>query len=112
MPASRSARAMTFAPRSWPSRPGLAMTTRILRMRVSSFQFPASSWKLEAGDWKLYQRHLFVLAPHLPERVAHLADGRVRPGAVEQWVHRVGVASRRVPQRVEGPSHGVAIPRS
>src|SRR5215218_2372401 len=30
MPASRSARAMIFAPRSWPSRPGLA-TTPILR---------------------------------------------------------------------------------
>src|SRR4051812_12230425 len=28
MPASRSARAITFAPRSWPSRPGLAITTR------------------------------------------------------------------------------------
>src|SRR5271165_6138097 len=31
MPASRRARAMTFAPRSWPSRPGLATSTRILR---------------------------------------------------------------------------------
>src|SRR3954447_1819293 len=31
MPASRRARAMIFAPRSWPSRPGLATTTRILR---------------------------------------------------------------------------------
>src|SRR5271169_6666773 len=31
-PASRSARATTFAPRSWPSRPGLAMTTRMLLM--------------------------------------------------------------------------------
>src|ERR1700694_3847156 len=30
MPASRSARAMILAPRSWPSRPGLATTTRIL----------------------------------------------------------------------------------
>src|SRR6187551_3753268 len=29
MPASRSARAMIFAPRSCPSRPALAMTTRI-----------------------------------------------------------------------------------
>src|ERR671932_2851416 len=29
MPASRRARAMIFAPRSWPSRPGFAMTTRI-----------------------------------------------------------------------------------
>src|SRR5919109_2791748 len=31
IPASRSARAMIFAPRSCPSRPGLATTTRILR---------------------------------------------------------------------------------
>src|SRR5438874_13466672 len=31
MPASRRARAMIFAPRSWPSRPGFAMTTRIFR---------------------------------------------------------------------------------
>src|SRR5712692_10974006 len=29
MPASRSARAMTLAPRSWPSNPGLAISTRI-----------------------------------------------------------------------------------
>src|SRR3954451_6228723 len=32
MPASRSARAMILAPRSWPSRPGFATTTRILRL--------------------------------------------------------------------------------
>src|SRR5215475_8631731 len=31
MPASRSARAMTLAPRSWPSSPGFATSTRILR---------------------------------------------------------------------------------
>src|SRR5215211_9295871 len=31
MPASRNARAMILAPRSCPSRPGLATTTRILR---------------------------------------------------------------------------------
>src|SRR5688500_4940066 len=34
MPASRKASANTFAPRSWPSRPGLAMRTRILRAAV------------------------------------------------------------------------------
>src|SRR5690349_18016280 len=34
MPASRSARAMIFAPRSWPSRPGLATTTRIFLVDV------------------------------------------------------------------------------
>src|SRR3954451_25311340 len=32
MPASRSVRAMILAPRSCPSRPGLATTTRILRL--------------------------------------------------------------------------------
>src|SRR5205823_3071793 len=31
IPASRSALAMIFAPRSWPSRPGFAITTRIFR---------------------------------------------------------------------------------
>src|SRR5579872_2784583 len=31
IPASRKARAMTFAPRSWPSRPGFATRTRIFR---------------------------------------------------------------------------------
>src|SRR4051795_4402024 len=36
MPASRSARAMIFAPRSCPSSPGLATTTRILRFEEAS----------------------------------------------------------------------------
>src|SRR3954447_19036347 len=36
MPASRSARAMIFAPRSWPSRPGLATTTRIFRLEPAA----------------------------------------------------------------------------
>src|SRR5215211_144990 len=36
MPASRSARAMIFAPRSWPSRPGFATTTRIFRVEVAA----------------------------------------------------------------------------
>src|SRR5215471_18171887 len=31
IPASRSARAITFAPRSWPSSPTLAITTRVFR---------------------------------------------------------------------------------
>src|SRR5437762_5411563 len=36
MPASRRARAMTLAPRSWPSSPGLATNTRILRPCANS----------------------------------------------------------------------------
>src|SRR4051794_2994469 len=37
MPASRRARAMIFAPRSCPSSPGLAMTTRIFRAIVGEY---------------------------------------------------------------------------
>src|SRR5262245_54227945 len=36
IPASRSARAMIFAPRSCPSRPGLATTTRIFLVEVEA----------------------------------------------------------------------------
>src|SRR5689334_24601679 len=35
MPASRRLRAMIFAPRSWPSRPGLAITMRMGRSMVA-----------------------------------------------------------------------------
>src|ERR671933_280330 len=38
MPASRSARAMILAPRSWPSRPGFAITTRIFRATVGQYR--------------------------------------------------------------------------
>src|SRR3954466_14185448 len=53
MPASRSARAMIFAPRSWPSRPGLATTTRILRFsamgaRHRTARFPVDDARIAA----------------------------------------------------------------
>src|SRR6266568_3370995 len=38
MPASRSARAMIFAPRSWPSRPGFAITTLIFCATVGQYR--------------------------------------------------------------------------
>src|SRR5438128_8756644 len=38
MPASRSARAMILAPRSWPSRPGFAITTLIFRATVGQYK--------------------------------------------------------------------------
>src|SRR6476646_2841328 len=37
MPASRNGRAMSFAPRSCPSRPGVAMTTLIFRATVDQY---------------------------------------------------------------------------
>src|SRR3954468_8331884 len=53
MPASRSARAMILAPRSCPSRPGFATTTRILR-------FPAGAPAAEVSA-----------APSTPPRLLH-----------------------------------------
>src|SRR3954463_14377430 len=82
MPASRSARAMTLAPRSWPSRPGFAMTTLIFCM---SDLVPPSD-----------QGNFLVLAPHLAQRVAHLADRRVSADAVHQRIHGVPAAARRL----------------
>src|SRR5919202_379070 len=38
IPASRSALAMIFAPRSWPSRPGLAITTRVLPATMQVYE--------------------------------------------------------------------------
>src|ERR1041385_8932335 len=38
IPASRSARAMIFAPRSCPSRPGFAMTTRIFPATIRQYR--------------------------------------------------------------------------
>src|SRR5438477_6666714 len=42
MPASRRARATIFAPRSWPSRPGLATSTRIRRSGIPFLVFVVS----------------------------------------------------------------------
>src|SRR3954463_6239193 len=49
IPASRNARAMIFAPRSWPSRPGFAMTTLIFRATVP--QSSLASMKLKGVVW-------------------------------------------------------------
>src|SRR5690349_14025203 len=76
IPASRRARATTFAPRSWPSRPGLATTIRIWSCIVVS-PFPAAGSEGIGGH---------VRAPHVTKRVGHLADG----GAGREGVlHRV-----------------------
>src|SRR3954470_21396870 len=55
MPASRSARAMTLAPRSCPSRPGLAMTMR-MRSATSGAYIPASRRDLSALRHRIARR--------------------------------------------------------
>src|SRR5690349_6195583 len=88
IPASRNARAITLAPRSWPSRPGLAMTTLSLRISLARSVGPAdvrtgrSSGR--SDDW-----HFLVFSPHLAKRVAHLADRRIGADRVEDWRHQV-----------------------
>src|SRR3972149_3390300 len=86
IPASRRARAMTFAPRSWPSSPGFAMSTRILfAMVVTSVE----------------QRFL----PHaedLPHHAANLAEGRLGSDCVENERHRIRLALACLPQAVQG----------
>src|SRR5919202_3438496 len=90
MPASRSARAMIFAPRSWPSRPGLATTTRIERavgaegamgaalyVRMRRSGCAASRLRAElalevVGQLRALERSREVVA--LPELAAQLAQ--------------------------------------
>src|SRR6267142_1683916 len=124
MPASRSARAITLAPRSWPSRPGFAMTTLSLRIVILAslkceVRSAADSGRLQTSDFTLhtshlhvlYHRHFFVLAPDVPERVAHLADGRVDADGVDDGRHQVLGRGRGGAEGVERPLHGVVIAR-
>src|SRR3954464_11021888 len=95
MPASRSALAITLAPRSWPSRPGLAMTT--LSFRILGDQAPRTK------DQGLDDGHFLVLAPHLAKRVAHFADGCICADRVEYRRHQVVGRSRHRTQAIERP---------
>src|ERR687884_288002 len=82
MPASRSARAMILAPRSCPSRPGLATTTRIFFVLV-----PAST-----GRASLKDRRLRVGAEHRLEPVhLLLLERRVDPQDLDRLLALVHV---------------------
>src|SRR3989304_3078922 len=95
MPASRSARAITFAPRSWPSRPGFAIRTRIF------FAMAPTS----------VEQRLLPHAEHLAHHVADFPERRLRPHRVEEERHRVLVARARRSQSVEGARMLLRIPR-
>src|SRR5919107_6396117 len=75
MPASRSARAMTFAPRSWPSSPGFATRTRIFL-----------SLMLEGG--------LLVESVNVAQRVADFAERGVGAHGLDGRGHRVVAVAR------------------
>src|ERR1700709_1202351 len=84
MPASRGARAMILGPRSWPSKPGLATTTRILRAVAVVIGRGKRSGCSEDGG-------LGVSAEDLLHRGDHLALGGADAGGGDDRLHQVAV---------------------
>src|SRR5579862_3706244 len=82
MPASRSARAITLAPRSWPSSPGLATSTRIGRFILNVGRF-------------------LVRTEHTAKGIADFAERGIRAHGIEQERHGVLRAFGGLLQRVE-----------
>src|SRR5918997_3725257 len=81
IPASRRARAMIFAPRSWPSRPGLATTTRIF------FVLDGALTPRKSRSADHLERH-----PHV--RLVDRAVDLVGAGPVDLAAERAGVLER------------------
>src|SRR6267378_5959944 len=95
MPASRSARATTFAPRSWPSSPGFAMRTRIF------FAIGITS----------VEERLLPNAEGLPHHVDDLAQRGLRADRVEDQGHRVRIPLTTLAQLIESPGVLLRVPR-
>src|SRR5204863_9593321 len=120
IPASRSARAMTLAPRSWPSSPGFAMMTRSFRFaipleRVRSIPISAGGPPFAMPictficKLQLDHRHFLVLAPHVPQRIAQLAERRVGADRIEDGRHQVIGGRRRGPHAVERATDQIGV---
>src|ERR1051325_11492538 len=90
MPASRSTQAMTLEPRSWPSRPTLATRTRILR----------SGAAVATADLPVDGR-LTVLPVNALKHVAHLSQGHVVLGGLQEARHEVLGPLRGGPDRLQ-----------
>src|SRR5829696_6555972 len=90
IPASRSARAMTFAPRSWPSSPGFATRTRIFL-----------SLMLES--------RLLVESVNVAQRVTDFAERGVGADGVDGRGHRVVARARGLLQLFERVRDGAVV---
>src|SRR5512136_706867 len=92
-PASRSARATTFAPRSWPSRPGLATSTlSFLLMYIL---------RAVHQQFRSERRRLFIGPKDLRHRRADLAERTAGAGGLENHRHRVVLCRADLGHRVE-----------
>src|SRR3954452_7761945 len=96
IPASRSARAMIFAPRSCPSSPGLATTTRILPLEAASTAGRDATRHAAAGDSR---------CPH-PGGARTTASGDRRPALARRGLHLAGRLSPR-PTHLPRPAERV-----
>src|SRR5579864_2526174 len=92
MPASRNARAITLAPRSWPSSPGLATNTRIgLFIQSDRARFP-------------------IGAEHIPQSAADFAERGISADSVQNIRHGVLRTLGRAPQRIQRPGYSRSLP--
>src|SRR5712692_694355 len=99
IPASRSARAMIFAPRSWPSSPGLAIKTRIF---FSGISVETRSFPLQRGI-TLSDSHFFVSAENLAHGVANFAERGVGLHGIVNERHEIIFAFGGFAQRGQAP---------
>src|SRR5947209_2253154 len=91
MPASRRARAITLAPRSWPSRPGLATSTRIFLSVGTVSRIHQGLLPRRFRPWLLLCRcgtfaRLVQAAPQIPA-----SDGAMRMPRLGQLFDGLGV---------------------
>src|SRR4029077_9735831 len=92
MPASRNARAITLAPRSCPSSPGLATSTRIrLFIQSDRARFP-------------------IGAEHIPQSVTDFTERRVSADSVQNVRHGVFRTLGRASQGIQRRGYSPLIP--
>src|SRR4051794_12213537 len=103
IPASRSARAMIFAPRSCPSSPGLATTTRILPRDAASTAGRGATRHAAAGDSRRPPPGGTGSAPFGDSRHAESRRGLHVAGGLSPRTERV----LRPPERVR--EHATAV---
>src|SRR3990172_5785864 len=104
-PASRRARAMISAPRSWPSSPGFPPRTRTFRSFFPGLPLDLPISRALAMSCPpcclLIHRRVGIRAHRLPEGVADFTERDVLPHRVEDDRHQVGPGEGCVLQRVD-----------